>query len=169
VNVLAHLIDYLIQNFNARVFFLPQTLDVRDITTMIHIFKLVKNKRKIKVITEDYTPLELMILVRHMDLFIGTRMHSNIFALMANVPTIAIAYEHKAYGIMKMMGLEKWVVDINEIDEYKLVSKIEELYKQRFKIKEYVSEKVQEMQTMSLHSAEIIRNQIANTQNGMRA
>lgn len=50
-----------------------------------------------------------------LDLLIGTRFHSVIFALTAYVPCIAIAYEHKTRGIMRRLGLEEWVVDIDAV------------------------------------------------------
>lgn len=49
-----------------------------------------------------------------LDLLIGTRFHSVIFALTAHVPCVAVAYEHKTRGIMRELGLERWVVDIDQ-------------------------------------------------------
>ena len=55
-----------------------------------------------------------------MDYFIGTRMHSNIFAITSNVKTIAIAYEPKTVGIMDMLGLSSYVIQMGKITEKKL-------------------------------------------------
>ncbi len=41
-----------------------------------------------------------------MDLFLGTRLHSNIFALVAGVPVVAVAYQYKTFGLMEMIGLK---------------------------------------------------------------
>ncbi len=51
----------------------------------------------------------------HMDLFLGTRLHSNIFALAEGVPVIAIAYQDKTVGVLKMLEMGEWVVRIENV------------------------------------------------------
>ena len=158
VKSFATAIDYLVDRLNARVVFIPQVLSQSETIITHSIARLVKNKRQVLIVEEDLSPQEIMKLIGCMDLFIGTRMHSNIFALIMNVPIIAIAYEHKTYGIMRMLGLEDWVLKIENISEHDLISKIKELYGKRFGIKEQTVAKVKEMQVRSLHSAEIVKN-----------
>jgi colanic acid/amylovoran biosynthesis protein len=62
------------------------------------------------------TPSKMVEALGTLDVFIGTRMHSNILALLAGVPVIAVAYQYKTTGIMRMLGREKYVVDVNAID-----------------------------------------------------
>lgn len=57
-------------------------------------------------------PGELIALIGAMDAFVGTRMHSNVFALSARVPTLAVSYLPKTDGIMDMLGLGERVIDI---------------------------------------------------------
>jgi colanic acid/amylovoran biosynthesis protein len=45
---------------------------------------------------------------------IGTRFHSVIFSLTSRVPCVAIEYEHKTRGIMRDLGLEEWVIKIED-------------------------------------------------------
>jgi colanic acid/amylovoran biosynthesis protein len=47
---------------------------------------------------------------------IGTRLHSVIFSLVGGAPAIAISYNHKVDGIMGMLGLEKYVLDISMME-----------------------------------------------------
>lgn len=46
------------------------------------------------------------------DFFLGTRMHSLIFATTAGVPSVGIAYEQKTYEWMRQVGLGDDVLDI---------------------------------------------------------
>jgi colanic acid/amylovoran biosynthesis protein len=64
-----------------------------------------------------------------MDVFIGTRMHSNIFALISKVPVVAIEYEHKTRGIMRDLGLEHLTVAIEEAQFPNLKEKVDDLIK----------------------------------------
>ena len=77
-------------------------------------------KKRIRIVDEDIHPGELKYFISKMNYFIGTRMHSNIFALSSNVKTIAIAYEPKTLGIMSMLGLSKYVLSINNINSHDL-------------------------------------------------
>lgn len=70
-----------------------------------------------------------------MDIFIGTRMHSNIFALSEGVPVIAIGYQHKTMGIMEMLELEKWTLDINHFEIEQLLSLFHSLWMVRDKVR----------------------------------
>ncbi len=137
---------------------MPQVLNKKEKKITHLIAELVKDKTNVVIVDEDLPPTELMKYIGSMDLFIGTRMHSNIFALIMNVPVIAIAYEHKTYGIMKMLNLGNWVLDIEEINEAEMISKIDELYNRRFEIREHLSRKVEEIRIKSLYSAKIIKN-----------
>lgn len=73
-----------------------------------------------------------------MDIFIGTRMHSNVFALSEGVPLVAIEYRFKTRGIMQMLGLERWVVDIKEVDGPSLTEVLEAAWMERETIRETV-------------------------------
>lgn len=61
-----------------------------------------------------------------MDLFLGTRLHSNLFALTEGVPVVAIGYQYKTRGIMRMIGLERWVLDIEQVTGDNLLSLVRE-------------------------------------------
>lgn len=63
----------------------------------------------------DLTHDEVWALYRHAHTVIGTRFHSVIFGLSAGVPAIAIQYEHKTRGIMRDLGLERWVIDMDDV------------------------------------------------------
>ncbi|WP_370937300.1 polysaccharide pyruvyl transferase family protein [Amycolatopsis sp. cg13] len=65
------------------------------------------------------------------DLVIGTRFHSVIFALTAHVPCLAVEYEHKTAGIMRDLGLERWVVGIGEIRDTTLPTLLDSLIDHR--------------------------------------
>jgi colanic acid/amylovoran biosynthesis protein len=154
---LAVSIDLMITRLNANIIFVPQVWSSSETMMMYAIKRLVKNKNRVLIIDENLPPEEVMKIVGCMDLLVGTRMHSNIFALIMGVPVLAIAYEHKTHGIMKMLNLGDCVINIEDINGYALASKIEELYKNRFKIKENVFDAVQKARAKSLLSAKIVK------------
>jgi colanic acid/amylovoran biosynthesis protein len=75
-----------------------------------------------------------------MDIFLGTRMHSNIFAISQGVPTLAIAYLYKTTGIMQDLGLNEWTVDIKGLDAESLTYMLIRLWNSRYKVKQKIEE-----------------------------
>ncbi len=90
------------------------------------------------VIEETVTPEVLKAVYGIMDIFIATRLHSAIFAWSQSVPVIAISYQHKTLGIAKMLGMEKWVIDIETINPDQLVRKVQELWMERDKVMKHL-------------------------------
>jgi colanic acid/amylovoran biosynthesis protein len=66
-----------------------------------------------------------------MDIFIGTRMHSNIFALSQVVPVIAIGYQPKTQGILRMVGMEQWNLPIEQVEVQTLIRTLDDLWARR--------------------------------------
>lgn len=50
-------------------------------------------------------------------MFIGSRMHSTIFALAGGTPTIALAYQYKTMGTFKEIGLDNYVLNVEDFDQ----------------------------------------------------
>lgn len=78
-------------------------------------------------IDEDLHPGQIKRLIGKSKMLIGSRMHSNIFALSNQTPVLAVAYLPKTKGIMEDFDLGDLVIDINDLDAEKgkeIVSKI---------------------------------------------
>ena len=114
------------QEQNAFFYFIPQVIvkDMSDddLVTSNKIFELISKEYQSRVIVLDMNlgPKELKYIISQMNYFIGTRMHSNIFALSSLIKTIAIAYEPKTTGIMKMLKLSSYVINMEDVDSDKL-------------------------------------------------
>lgn len=88
-----------------------------------------KNKLNIMDIKEK-TPLEIIKMLRenNFTILIGTRLHSVILASLADIPSVIISYQHfKAQGISKQLGLEKYVIKIEDVTPEKLINLTDQL------------------------------------------
>ena len=150
VNVLTNFMNKSIENDKTSFVFIPQVIvsHGNDSEVAIEIKNRMKqeNKSKFLILEEDISPLEIKSIISNLDFFIGTRMHSNIFAISMHIPTIAIAYEKKTNGIMHTVGLDDYVIEIDEITEKKL---------------EYLVEKQRE-------NSQIIRNDLEKIMSRLR-
>jgi colanic acid/amylovoran biosynthesis protein len=145
INSIRAAIQFIEKTYNGKVLLMPQVLgpnpfnDDRIISREILMDLKPTNA---ELLDYDFHPRELKYLYSKMDMFIGTRMHSNIFALSSKVPTVAINYEHKTKGIMELLDLSEYVLDINEITTERIVQTIEKCWRNRYDIKEHLGKKI---------------------------
>lgn len=59
--------------------------------------------------------------IANMKMMVATRYHSAVFSCKMLVPCLCIAYEHKAFAMMKSFGLEDCTIDIHDVS-YDLLS-----------------------------------------------
>lgn len=116
----------------------PSTIEDDRLVTQRLAKRLSELGNSLSVIDEPLTPGLLQTVLGQLDLFIGTRMHSNIFALNSGVPVIAIGYMHKTRGIARSLGIENWVLDIDQVNNQALIGLFDDLWNQRFQVRAYL-------------------------------
>lgn len=160
INAMRKLADFMVEKLECDVFVFPQVTGPNrysdDRITAREVFGQSNNKR-IYLLEEEYSPEALKGMIRCMELFVGTRMHSNIFALGAEVPTVAIAYQEKTFGIMRELGLEQWVLDINTINGSDLVEKVETLWRKRREVRTFLKKKIPDLSRSAKVPAKLCR------------
>lgn len=113
------LINFVTEELDYQVVLFPQVIspdsEDDDRNTSRVIRGRVINKQNVYVLENDYDPSELKGMINLCKVFVGTRMHSNIFALGCRVPTIAISYLPKTEGIMGMVNQQKYVKSISDV------------------------------------------------------
>lgn len=88
----------------------------------------MKERGRAAVLEGDYSCEELKGVIGACDLFIGTRTHATIAAASQAVPTLAIAYSAKAYGIMEdVLDRDRCTIDVKDVTEERLAEKAADL------------------------------------------
>ncbi len=161
VSVMAKTIEYITENLGATVVIVPHVIDPRrndDRWVADDVCKLILNKSKVISIKEDYTPEELKGIIGHCDLFIGARMHATIASTSMMVPTIGIAYSHKIYGIVgEMLGQKEYILDVKELTYESLISRIDDVWKNREKIKKELEIKVPQVKERAMLNGKLVK------------
>ncbi|MFD2611098.1 polysaccharide pyruvyl transferase family protein [Paenibacillus gansuensis] len=146
------LIRRISQEKNAVFVFIPQVIfdgdDDRIIANEIKNMLPEKVKDSFIILTEDLSPMEIKELISRFYIFVGTRMHSNIFATGAEVPTVAIAYEKKTNGIMQMLELNNYVVNIEDITPTNIVEMVHHCLRSRERLHEHLGRKIPQVQQL---------------------
>lgn len=149
IHALKKCIETEIESNNSSFVFIPQVIVnyASDETVALQLKDALDKKYKDRfiIINDDLSPVEIKALISKCDYFIGTRMHSNIFATSVGIPTIAIAYEKKTNGIMHTVGLDEYVIEMDKITSELLKEKIELQRKNEKQIRENLKIKIDEI------------------------
>ncbi|HEX6462483.1 MAG TPA: polysaccharide pyruvyl transferase family protein [Candidatus Saccharimonadales bacterium] len=139
---IAHTVDYLVEQHQAAVVIIPQVTSNLggddDRVTARHVYAHIRHTKQVHILTDDYSHHAIKTLYNALDMIIGTRFHSVIFSLTSLVPALAIEYEHKTSGIMHDLGLDDWVVKIEEASAEILQPKVDKLVASRQQYKKHL-------------------------------
>jgi polysaccharide pyruvyl transferase WcaK-like protein len=62
----------------------------------------------------SHRPGQVAALVGSADLLVSMRLHALLFGARQGVPALALAYARKMRGLMRMLGAERWVVEVEK-------------------------------------------------------
>lgn len=152
--IIAKTTDYLVDKFDARVVFFSQLYGKTDDIPLINeIISLVDKKDAVRVFSKKWDSEIQQAIISQMDLFLGNRCHSIVFALKGNVPSVCLAYEHKSISLMKTAKLDKYIINITDLTYELLLDKINQVWDQREEIRRVLKEQIPEIRKLSLKNS----------------
>jgi len=158
--ILCKVVDYLIDKLNAIVIFVPNVthngVDTRSFGNSIR--ENILQKDRVISINGEYTAEELKGIIGRCDLFIATLTHTFIAAVSMNVPAIAIAYGAKTLGIMRLVGVEKYIINFNDLDLNTMISKVDDAWENRDSIKMLMLPKIESMNKDLISSGKLLES-----------
>jgi colanic acid/amylovoran biosynthesis protein len=157
LNELASTADQLIERFGVSVIFVPQCIDDggNDVQVALQVLERIKNKDKAVVLKDDLSPYALQTLYEQFEVVIGTRMHANILAMTVFTPVVAIAYEHKTFGIMSMLGLNDFALPIDDMKDM-LWPLTRRVWQERQQIKSHLKENIPDIRKKTVRAAGLL-------------
>ncbi len=116
------------------------------------------HSERIDVVKGDYTCTETKGLIGACDVFVGARTHATIASSSQCVPTLALAYSTKAYGIMgQVFDRECCVLDVREVNADRLANLVSYLLENRKEIVDAMRPKVEALRAAARRNAELAR------------
>ena len=144
---IAKIADYLIENMDAQVIFIPTNLRMHgctnnDFETSKEIVDQIKNKKRVVILSRLYRPDEMKGIMGLLDMCIATRMHACIFSTGIATPTISINYQFKVFEYMKLMDLGEYTIDIDQITFEELRKIVNLTWQKRGEIRKKLNERI---------------------------
>lgn len=153
-SIFAQAADYLVENYQAKIIFLPFKFD-EDVYSSEEILSLMKNKAEVLKIKLE--PEELLSVLSRLSLLVGVRLHSIIFSSIANIPFVAFNYDPKVKYFVEDLGLSELLLEIGEdISLKNIQEKVEYIRENNDKIKDILLEKVNNLEEKALANNELV-------------
>ena len=137
--ICANVIDHIVTNLNANVVFIPMRYTPSDNKIAFEIIEMVQHKEHAHVITEIYTPQEIMGILGRMDMVIGMRLHSLILASALSIPIVGIVYDPKVENFLIQLNKDIKFCDINNLSFDDLKTKIETTWQNKEELKRTIN------------------------------
>ena len=147
----AAVIRHFVQAYNGRVILFAQVRGPTWADDDLIPAKRVKESvaklgNKVVLFEKTVSAEQLKAAYGQMNFFIGTRLHSNIFALSQGVPGIMIQYQYKTKGVAEMLNLEEWVLSIETIKPDTLISQLDQLVSQQEELRQKITHTITEVE-----------------------
>lgn len=167
VNVIAQLSDFLVENLDFDVVFVPYEItprgyDDRFVARLIR--KRASNKRRLHLIENEYDPTELKALTRLFDLFIGCRFHSIVASTSMRVPTIAVGWSHKYLEIMDLLGQAEYVCSLKDLSLKNLIDLTNSALHRRKEVEKELEARVSKVKASAIENARLVAKIIGNSE-----
>lgn len=121
------------------------------------------NSGRVHFVDAELNPAHLKGCYAHLDLLVGTRMHSNIFALSEGVPVVAIGYFTKTAGIMEMAGLSEWMIGIEVATTTTLPDLVLQAWNERDALRRHVAATLPAMIANAASAAILIQSALTGS------
>jgi polysaccharide pyruvyl transferase CsaB len=100
--LLATVADFLVRRLDAHVVFLP--MERHDVRHAHAVLSHMTAPDKGRILHGDYSPGQVLGLMRHLDLAVGMRLHFVIFAALTGVPVLPLPYSGKVFDFARRLG-----------------------------------------------------------------
>lgn len=120
IDVISHVANKIYDSHNMRTVIFNQVSDDLDLARQLAVLC----PESVLVDESEKEPEVLRGLISRSYVFLGTRFHSCIFALMSSVPTLAIAYLPKTEYILKDLEFSNRFFDINNLKIDEILNKV---------------------------------------------
>jgi polysaccharide pyruvyl transferase WcaK-like protein len=134
--ILANAADFMIDRFDADIVFFPMEQRMLDVQHSHAVTSQMLRPQRVHVLKGEYTPGQILSLVRYCDFVVGMRLHFLIFAALQKVPFVALPYSTKVGGLLNTLQVE--MPPINLVNAGRLIAYIDRSWDRRNTLKEKI-------------------------------
>jgi polysaccharide pyruvyl transferase CsaB len=162
--LLANAADFIISRLKADVIFVPMEKHVLDVQNSHAVISKMLNPQNAWVLKGDYSPGQLLSLIRHFDFVIGMRLHFLIFAALQSVPFVSLPYASKVSGLLD--SLQMPMPPLNQVNSGVLTAYIDQAWDERNNSKLKIQKLLPNLKSLAQHNNTLAMNLLMEKRNG---
>lgn len=151
--LIANTADYMADRFDADIVFVPMERRVLDTQHSHAVVARMMRAQRATVLKGEYTPAQLLWLMRHFTFVVGMRLHFLIFASLQGVPFVALPYAAKVGGFLEDMKLE--MPPLKLVNAGRLIAHIDHSWDNRAELARRIKETVPALRKRAQESGRI--------------
>ncbi|MFY1624320.1 polysaccharide pyruvyl transferase family protein [Micromonospora sp. WMMD735] len=152
--LLAQIGDFLVQRIDAHVLFVPMERD--DIRHSHGVLSHMIAADRGRILHGDYSPRQVLGLMKHFDLAVGMRLHFLIFAAMVGTPFLPLPYAGKVFDLAQRLGVPALRGVEREV-EGPLLAEVDRLWDERDSRREATARRVAEVCDQARGTSQVTR------------
>jgi len=128
-SLLANAADFMVERLDADIVFIPMERKSLDLQHAHAVMAQMLKTEHATVLKGNYTPGQILSLMKRFDFAVGMRLHFLIFAALQGVPFVALPYAAKVYGFLEDLEIES--PPLHLINAGRLIAHIDSLWDNR--------------------------------------
>jgi polysaccharide pyruvyl transferase WcaK-like protein len=132
-----------------------------DLEVCLATLERVVHREHVKVVKRSCSASVLKGILSRAEVAVGSRFHFMVAALSSGVPGAAIAWSHKYYEMMHMLGQERFAISYEDLEEAVLVERIHQLWEARGLVRGQLAERLPKIKERAAFNATIALDTVA--------
>lgn len=154
-NIFIDIIKYIRHNYkNSEITLIPHLYGTQNDVQLCNDIKNKCDCKNVKV-SNTLDAENALLEYQNYDICIGARHHSTAFASKMAIPSICLAYEHKALGFMEQCNMQDYVIDIRDVSLEKLIDKFEYIIKNYDSLVKNLKDSIKKVENDALNNSKI--------------
>ena len=145
--LLANAADFVISRLDADVIFVPMERAVFDVQHSHAVISKMLQPQHAWVLKGDYSPGQLLTIMKHFSFAIGMRLHFLIFSALQGVPFVALPYASKVSGLLD--NLQVPMPPLNRVDSGLINAYIDKAWDDRSTTKTHIQQLIPNLKTLA--------------------
>lgn len=151
--LVANAADFMVDRYGAEVVFFPLERRALDVQQSHGVIARMSRAQHATVLKGEYSPGQLVSLLRHFQFAAGMRLHFLLFSALAEVPFVALPYAAKVTGFLEDLKLDAPALE--RISAGQFIASVDQAWNRREELRARVRDGLDELRARARRNNEI--------------
>jgi polysaccharide pyruvyl transferase CsaB len=158
-SLLANVADFIVERYDSDVVLVPLERQVLDMQHSHAVVARMLRAERATVLRGEYTPGQLLSIMKRFDFAVGMRLHFLLFAALQGIPFVALPYASKVRGFLADLELE--TPPLARVNAGRLVAYVDHAWDERRSLAEHVQRRLPALKARAARTHEMLLDLVA--------